>query len=395
MAPSPALFELRPRCSLASACVVLLPLFFADAAAAPPREVRALWVTRWDYRTPDDVRAIVRNAAQTGFNRLFFQVRGEATCFFPSSVEPWAWELSGDISQTGRDPGWDPLALAIDLAHGSGLELHAYLNVLPAWKKEIPPPKSSSHVFVTHPEWIMVDSQGHAMSPERHKFYAFLNPALPEVRTYLVRVFGDVARRYPQLDGIHLDYVRYPGEIGDFSHDPFSLGEFREASGGKTPAQAPEQWQAWRCGQVSRLVAELTRAIRQANPDVEISASVAANTEHAVTRCGQRSLDWPDRGLVDAIVPMAYHHDFDRYTAYLDSFLGGSRPRRGMVIVGVYPNEAWESLGYDLAMMERQIQLARQMRADGVAMFAYSRFFPNHKPGEWARHLTRRCGFAP
>ncbi|MHC4831889.1 MAG: hypothetical protein ACYTFT_16300, partial [Planctomycetota bacterium] len=58
-------------------------------------EVRALWVTRWDYRTEQDVEAIAENAAKLGVNRLLFQVRGQASTFYPSKLEPWSERLGG------------------------------------------------------------------------------------------------------------------------------------------------------------------------------------------------------------------------------------------------------------------------------------------------------------
>ena len=374
----------------------MLSLCVPSLAAA--KEVRALWVTRWDYRTPEDVRAIVRNAASVGFNCLYFQVRGEATCFFKSEVEPWAWELAGgaaakpgSVADTGRDPGWDPLARAIAEAKQLGVELHAYMNVLPAWKREETPPPSSGHIYVTHPEWLMVDERGRRMTPKTHKFYAFLNPALPEVRKHLISVFGDVARRYPGLAGIHLDYIRYPGDVkGDFSHDSYSLEAFKRFSGGLSPRQAPEQWQTWRAKQINLLAYELSREIRRANPALEVSAAVVANYERAPAQYGQRSLEWAGRGFVDTLVPMAYHHDEASFQGYLNTFLASTRPKRGKIVVGIYPNPQWAEKGYTLETMARQIALARRMQADGVAIFSYQLLFPDHQPNAWAKHLQRK-----
>ena len=59
-------------------------------------EARALWVTRWDYRTITDVQTLVENAAAAGFNILLFQVRGTADALYTPGLEPWAAWLSGD-----------------------------------------------------------------------------------------------------------------------------------------------------------------------------------------------------------------------------------------------------------------------------------------------------------
>src|SRR6185436_6751297 len=50
-----------------------LPAAGAKDAARPKKEVRAVWVTRWDYRTEDDVRKVLERCAGLGFNRVIFQ----------------------------------------------------------------------------------------------------------------------------------------------------------------------------------------------------------------------------------------------------------------------------------------------------------------------------------
>ncbi|HRX01609.1 MAG TPA: family 10 glycosylhydrolase, partial [Anaerolineae bacterium] len=79
--------------------------------ASSPQELRALWVTRWDFRTAEDIRIIAERAADANFNALFFQVRGNADALYRSQIEPWSALLSGGT--LGEDPGWDPLELAI------------------------------------------------------------------------------------------------------------------------------------------------------------------------------------------------------------------------------------------------------------------------------------------
>ena len=81
-----------------------------------PQEMRALWITRWDFHTRDDISVIADKAAEANFNALFFQVRGNADALYSSQLEPWSSRLSGTL---GVDPGWDPLALAVEEAHAA------------------------------------------------------------------------------------------------------------------------------------------------------------------------------------------------------------------------------------------------------------------------------------
>src|SRR6476620_5241329 len=78
---------------------------------AEPSEVRALWVTRSSLNSPASITALVRSAADHGFNTLLVQVRGRADAYYTSAIEPRGTEL-------GRQPrSFDPLATVLTEAH--------------------------------------------------------------------------------------------------------------------------------------------------------------------------------------------------------------------------------------------------------------------------------------
>lgn len=372
-----------------------LPLSEAEAGTPPKtqKEIRGLWVTRWDFHAPEDMRKIIQNAVFLGCNRVYLQVRGEGTCFFHSNVEPWAWELtSDDPSSTGRDPGWDPLKIAMREARDAGIELHAYLNVLPTWNRTKLPPASANHVITAHRDWVMVGESGRPMTPPVVDCYPFLNPAYPEVRAHITRVFTDLARQYPGLDGIHLDYIRYPGEAGMFSFDKRGLEEFKQTSNGRMPRQAPDEWNRWRASKINLLVADISREVRRIQPNVEVSAAVFGDCATAYQENAQFWLAWPDLNYVDSVAIMAYHYLDSVYRKMLAYPLEKYHPRRGKIIVGIMPDEGWlKHKGYTMQTLARQIETARQMGADGISLFSYGRFFPGHQPNEWARFIRENC----
>ena len=98
------------------------------AAVAKTEEARVLWVIRDSYKSPEDVKHIMQNAADYHFNIILFQIRGNGTVYYPSRLEPWAMAFDG------KDPGWDPLRVAVEEAHKRKLELHPWINVYPAWR---------------------------------------------------------------------------------------------------------------------------------------------------------------------------------------------------------------------------------------------------------------------
>ena len=95
-------------------------------------EVRGIWVTRWDFRSPEDVRRVVADAASIGVTDVFWQVRGQGDSYYRSRIEPWGEELFRD-DRSRTDPGFDPLALAVQEAHRRGVRIHAWFNVMPMW----------------------------------------------------------------------------------------------------------------------------------------------------------------------------------------------------------------------------------------------------------------------
>ncbi|MBN2327002.1 MAG: family 10 glycosylhydrolase [Candidatus Omnitrophica bacterium] len=345
-----------------------------QAAASP----RGLWVTRFDYKSATDVIQIVQNARSLGANQIYFQVRGNATVFYPSKIEPWAWELNNGSPETiGKDPGWNPMQVALDESKKQGLELHAWLNVFPGWRGAIPAPKGTNHPWVVHRSWFMIDHRGVLLRPSR-SFYSFLSPGNPEVRSYLGSVFGELAQNYPRLDGIHMDYIRYPGrtEVGnfrDFSYDAASVNAFKKIYK-KNPQYDLPEWQRFKCDQVNASIQAIRDAIRSVTTTIQLSATCFADISRATEEKGQDPREWLKKGLVDFVVPMAYERTSEGLTSRLeawnqsfdDSFFG-----KMAIGLNVDFNNESECV--------RQLEYVQKQDYGGIVLFAYSSLFPQHK----------------
>ncbi len=323
------------------------------SASSRAPELRAVWITRFDYRTEEDVRAVLSNSASLGFNTVFLQVRGQADAYYRSSLEPWSERLGG------RDPGFDPLETACREARRLGLQLHAWINVMPAWKGRTPP-ASPRHLLHRRPDWIVAGRDGRRQRLNDH--YVILNPCLPAVRDHLVAIAREIAARYP-VDGLHLDYVRFLE--GDWSYDDATLGLFRRASGG-APADRPQAWAEFRRGAVTDLVRGIRHAIRDARPAARLSAAVFPSAKSRAA-LHQDAEGWVREGLVDAVFPMAYTDDDGEFARQVDECARVFRAGSAAVSfpgIGAYKHEVAE-------------QTARQARMcpDGFGVFAYSSLF--------------------
>src|SRR5829696_3816977 len=234
--------------------VSLLSLLVAVAPAAAQSnraEARALWVTRFDYESEQKIARIMEIAARAHFNIVYFQARAASDAYYRSTIEPCAAILCGKL---GGTPTYDPLEVAVREGHRRGLQVHAYLNALTARAagiegqcRSISEPDSGNprHMLLEHPEWIMSESSGRLLPCPNSEEYVWVSPSFPEVRTRLARVAADIARRY-DVDGIHLDRIRYPGPL--WSYDTVSRKEF-----GMAPSLHPAEWKDYRIGLVSRM----------------------------------------------------------------------------------------------------------------------------------------------
>ncbi len=324
-----------------------------------------MWVTRWDYRTREDCRAIAENCKAIGMDTILFQVRGNATAFYRSTLEPWAEQFDF------KDPGFDPLATMIEETHSRGMRLVAWVNVVPAWWG-LTPPTAPNHVYNKHPEWLWYDQKGKRQALSE-KFYVSLNPCLPEVRAHIVAVVNEIVSNYA-IDGLHLDYMRFPNEAPatpagtdiDYPRDAKTLQLFAAATK-KTPDQDPPAWDKWRTAQVTELVRQIRAKVRAQKPEVEVSSAVGVKRESALTH-HQDAYTWLAEDLVDAVYPMNYTADpkvFATRTDVWNKAAPGERIVQG-VNFGMGTPET----------MRAQVEVALE-RSEGFAIFAYSSLFPS------------------
>src|SRR5690554_7465617 len=76
-----------------------------EPVPSPPTEMRAVWLSRWDWYDRADLEALVDSVAAANFNAIYLQVRTRSDAYYRSSVEPWAHRPP--VFSLGQDPGWD------------------------------------------------------------------------------------------------------------------------------------------------------------------------------------------------------------------------------------------------------------------------------------------------
>jgi uncharacterized lipoprotein YddW (UPF0748 family) len=356
-----------------------------------PDEVRALWVTRATLTSPARVTEMVNAAASAGFNTLLVQVRGRGDAYYRSSLEPRPTELV-------IRPDFDPLAEVLARARPAAIAVHAWINVnLVSSAVELP--SSPQHIVYRHPEWLMVPrglvAEMLGTSPDSPEYLVrlarwtrthndeveglYTSPIHAGATAHIADIAAEVVRNYA-VDGIHLDYARFPN--ADFDYSPAAVREFTQTVKGQLSgaeqrrldvlagvdplaytSRFPERWQAFRQSRLNGLLMRVRTAIKSANPRAIISAAVAPELDTAVGAKMQDWRTWLEQGLVDVLCPMTYTQDAELFERQVAAAADLAGPRPVWAGVAAYRLSGPATL--------RHIDLARRSRAAGVVLFSY------------------------
>jgi uncharacterized lipoprotein YddW (UPF0748 family) len=359
--------------------IVLLSLFLAGPALPsipPPPEMRGLWVVRTGLLTPESVDQVVDGAARAGFNALFVQVRGRGDAFYASRVV----ERSELLRR--QPPGFDPFGRLLARARPHGLQVHAWVNVLLTAHFGLPLPPG--HVAARHPDWLMVPREAArealgarpaSLIPliERYRDASdaeglYLSPSAPGAAAHLEQVVSELARGYA-VDGLHLDFVRYPSSEYDWSRA--ALEAFRASRGGGDllagPSLDPEGWGSYRRAALDGLAVRLSAVARQARPGIIVSAAVVPDQAQALNHHYQPWASWMARGVLDAVCPMAYTPDTNIFRSQVEL----ARAKLGLAA------PVWAGVGawrLPLGSVLEKIRAAREAGASGVVLFSHESF---------------------
>jgi uncharacterized lipoprotein YddW (UPF0748 family) len=193
----------------------------------------------------------------------------------------------------------------------------------------------------------------------------YLSPSALGVPEHLEAVVREIVRSYP-LDGLHLDFIRYPGP--DYDYSPSALEAFRRLRGEGdllgAPSRSPAAWDDYRRSTVTVLASRLAGAARSERPGLVVSAAVTPDEAQAVAHRYQAWPQWLSEGLLDAVIPMAYTPDSRIFRAQVEQ-------ARALVRDG---QRLWAGIGayrLDVPGIVEKIQVARESGAMGVVLFSH------------------------
>ncbi len=348
-------------------------VIFSNHDQLPPKhEVRAVWLTTiggldWPHsysqsarsaeKQKQELRTILDQLLQAGINTVLLQTRVRATTIYPSSIEPWDGCLSGF---PGKSPGYDALAFAIDECHKRGMELHAWVVTMPVGKWNGP---GCTELRRKQPHMLKrIGQEG------------YMNPESPLTAPYLARMCAEITRNY-DIDGIHLDYIRYP--------ETWTIKVSRL------------QGRAY----ITNIVKQVHDTVKQLKPWVKMSCSPIGKHDdlsrywshgwNAYTTVCQEAQNWLRDGLMDELFPMMYFRDNNFFPFAID----WKEQSHGKIVVpglGIYFMHPKEK-NWPLESITREMEVCRQYGM-GHAFFR-SKFFTDNVKGIY--HFTERFNRHP
>lgn len=328
----------------------LLALFCAFSASAqdithPKYEVRAVWLTTiggldWPHcysqsqnsakRQQKELTDILDRLQRANINTVLLQTRVRATTIYPSAIEPWDGCMEG---HPGKSPGYDPLAFAIEECHRRGMELHAWVVAIPVGKWN---GTGCKRLNAKHKGLVKrIGAEG------------YMRPENPMTATYIADICDEITRNY-DIDGIHLDYIRYP--------------EQEKLKAASLPACRSN---------ITRIVRAVSARVKKNKPWVKLSCSplgkycdltrYRSNGWNAYNTVAQDAQGWLREGLMDQLYPMMYYkgnHFFPFAEDWRENDCGRS-VASGLGIYFLSPREG----NWTIDMVRRQLYF---LRSEGI-----------------------------
>ena len=317
-------------------------------------EGRAVWNHSGLGAYPGDWDRSARELAAAGVNMVLPNMAWAGVVHYSSKVLP----QSKTFTQYG-----DQLAQCVAAARKYGLEVHVWKIT---WNLEGAPKG-----FVEK-----MRKDGRTQVSATGKPLNWLCPSHPKNVQLELESILEIVTNY-DVDGIHLDYIRYPGSHAcycEVCRKRFVLAT-RQQIDAWPAAVLPntgkygDRYIEWRSHQITRLVRLLHKRLRAADPNIKLSVAVFGGYPACVTSIGQDWIAWAKAGYVDFVCPMNYTEDTDYFTQLLVNQLA-LMPKD----VAIYPGigaTATNSLLTPDAVVE-QVYLSRSLGASGWTIFDYS-----------------------
>ena len=295
----------------------------------------------------------IKKLADNGFTAILPNMLWGGTAYYNSDLLP--------VHKSVKEKG-DQIAMCVKACKKYGIECHV-------WKVN----------------WNMSNRATEEFAEKMHKASRtqmlydgtvkdrWLCPSHPANQKLEIDSMVEVAEKY-DVDGIHFDYIRYPGRNSCFCN---GCRKRFEKMLGKIVKNWPDdcrendnvrqKWLEFRRSNITGVVAAVSNQARKVKPKIKISAAVFRNWPVDRDGVGQDWKLWCEKGYLDFVCPM----DYMPGNAQFENMVKLQKKWAGKV--PCYPGiglSCWKPSN-DICKLIDQIKITRKLRTGGFTIFNY------------------------
>lgn len=348
---------------------------------------KGVWVTVFSEKkvmySREGVSNLIESCKKTGINEVYLQLYRAGQAYYDTQLSDRT-KYDEIVKEAG---GIDTIDLLLREARKNDIKVFAWINVLSlAQNKKAPILIKYGNSVLTRDQHLRLSVRTEEVN-DSDKYYLrddqiFLEPGDPRVAEHMTAVVQEIVDRYPLINGIHLDYIRYPHPVPfvpgsrfnkyglTYGYGEMNIKRFKEATK-LNPLLAKDNddisyaWDDWKRDQVTNLVEKLSKCVKSKSKDLLVSCAVMPSPDRAYTVAFQ---DWPlwlDKEIVDYVVLMNYTRDDRLAEATVKAALAHSGKGKIFVGIGAF------LLKNDPEIFLRQYGIIASLNPDGIVLFSY------------------------
>ena len=330
-------------------------------------EFRGVWIdVRSIPNTRDGIEAMVKELASAHFNAILVESFYLGKTIYPSDF--LAQQGLTSQMEVYEQTNLDPLAAFIESAHSYNMQVHAWFDMFYVGLNQ------PGELLEKFPAWQSIQRDGTVGYTQGKNHFYWACPLHQGVKEFYIGLLIEVLQNY-DLDGIHLDYLRFPDTtiadtcyaqehrehfLSQYGVDPIAIDPF-------TQPDVYRLWNSYRAQSVTGLLAEINTRVHQIKPDIILSVAVQPRGMPIELNPGflQNWPFWTENHYLDVLIPMTYSsrvNEMKGLTYWVNTFLLGNLPAFAGIQAFNLP---------DIKNLSQMVEFSRLAQFQGSVIFAY------------------------
>ncbi len=344
------------------AITVLTGLLSLPSLAATP-EVRGTWLTTTGVdhiKTGNNTADVISDLRAIGLNTVYVEAWKNGYTNFPSQTLA---DLTGGPDRSTFLGRRDLLAETTVAAHRNNMIHVAWFEY--GFSSQFigsgGNPNNPLSTYMKNQGWLLQDVNGNYGNASNG--FAWMNPAVPEVRQFLIDLVIEAVQQY-DLDGVQFDdRLAWPTQFGwDQTTKNIYLAETGRTLSNNPNTSQLNLFNDWRQLKVQQFADQLTAAVRLVRPDIHLSVSPSI-TPFSKDNYNADWPDWVQANLFDSYVPQAYRDSISAFNAIVNAQIAPFDPGKlDQLVMGLRSNGSGAS-----TPISDLLQMIDRTRSEGIA----------------------------